>query len=651
MQHSSATPTLCSQHPLLNLPFTKSSTKRYQKMHLNYMHEQFSCTGFSNTQSNQVPSSDELDLPNSSGQLRDDVFRPTKKETDVQNVTLDGACGDMTAICEASLSNKLSSVAVIVQQITEEPVDEMTINKASLIPSCDGTHFIERSGHVYIPHRKQIEGSHMTLESGLNEYANTLGISRPHIKSVYGAHPSMMSAGFPMRHFSAENENDIISKCSDGDDANGVRIACVENKELCSHQFRSLSKSCSNESLESSGYSSSVTNSDIFTSLETDIFTSASRKNHKVNEKILDLCSDIKDTPLSVWIRESLIFSITIQSSLVDQALVNYFLNVVHIHKYFDLFQKYVMLQDGQFASELVERLNGGFFVTDESGCCSDRRKIFNPSHLNLVLQSALAGTSRLNNELTSKLSFIILDDSLKSSDLLSYLNLTLAVDWPASIVVQKKHLNAYKYLFAFLFKLKRVLWSVNDIFLRLKRDASIFLRGQHHNNQFQQLHLFRHNMQHFVRSVHDYVNDQVLTVSWREFHERTSFSKDSEFVKMKGMKNLDELIGLHTKFVEECLSRCLLDDKSSSIMSIIDALFDHVILFQSQLKSESWISMKGEIKGMSDYVFHPKFNVLFETHKKFQEASGFLHRILVNLEKKSYRPHLADLLMRLNFN
>ena len=663
MQHSLATPSLCSEHPPLSLVLTKSSLKSYQNLHRIYVDtvlEQFPRAGLADIPSNEIQSTDDLKIHPSSPSARlprVELFRPTTKEIYLENVALDDACGDAARTRGASLSNKLSHVAVTSQQVTEEQDDAMTIKKAGSIPAHEDSQgrFIERSGHLYIPHRKQVEGSHVTLESGTNEYANSSGMGRTHIKSVHGAHPSMHSIGFPLGCFSPTKEEAIISKCSDGNDDNSASITCIENKELCSEQFRSLSKSYSNGTLESSGYSSCDIDSDIFTNMETDIFTSSSKRitNHGVYEKILDLCCDIKGTPLCIWIRESLIFSISLQSSLVDQALMNYFFNVVHIHKYFDLFQKYVMLQDAQFASDLVERLSRGLYVNDESDhSLYHHKEIFNPSYLNFVLQCALTSTSCLNSELTSKLSFIILDDSLKStSDSLSYLSLTLVVDWPACIVVQKRHLNAYKSLFAFLFKLKRVLWSVNEIFMRLKRDASIFLGGQQHNKQFQQLHLFRHNMQHFVRSVHDYVNDQVLTVSWREFHERMSFSKNSEFVKMKDVRNLDELIGLHTKFVEECLSGCLLEDKSSSIMSIIDALFDHVILFQSQLKSDSWISTGVEIKGRSDDVFHPKYKVLFDTHKKFQEAFGFLRRILVKLESKSCRPHLSDLLMRLQFN
>ena len=45
----------------------------------------------------------------------------------------------------------------------------------------------------------------------------------------------------------------------------------------------------------------------------------------------------------------------------------------------------------------------------------------------------------------------------------------------------------------------------------------------QRKGEQYHKLHLFRHEMQHFVNVMSGYVVNQILNVSWKEFQEKLS--------------------------------------------------------------------------------------------------------------------------------
>ena len=57
-----------------------------------------------------------------------------------------------------------------------------------------------------------------------------------------------------------------------------------------------------------------------------------------------------------------------------------------------------------------------------------------------------------------------------------------------------------------------------------------------------------RHDMQHFVKVIHGYLALQVTQVSWHQFQ-----------TEVKDVENLDGLYDSHNRFINRCLSRCVL--------------------------------------------------------------------------------------------
>jgi len=64
---------------------------------------------------------------------------------------------------------------------------------------------------------------------------------------------------------------------------------------------------------------------------------------------------------------------------------------------------------------------------------------------------------------------------------------------------------------------------------------------------QLRQLQLYRHEMQHFVRALHEYVANEVVTVSWHEF--------DSDLGRHVA-SGVDDLRQRHLDYLHKCRFR-----------------------------------------------------------------------------------------------
>jgi len=68
---------------------------------------------------------------------------------------------------------------------------------------------------------------------------------------------------------------------------------------------------------------------------------------------------------------------------------------------------------------------------------------------------------------------------------------------------------------------------------------------------QLRQLQLYRHEMQHFVRVLHEYIANEVVTVSWHEFKADLD----------RHLAGLDDLRQRHLDYLHKCRFRLELHD------------------------------------------------------------------------------------------
>ncbi|XP_015749218.1 PREDICTED: gamma-tubulin complex component 6-like [Acropora digitifera] len=220
---------------------------------------------------------------------------------------------------------------------------------------------------------------------------------------------------------------------------------------------------------------------------------------------------------LPVLLQRSVMAPVLAQVSLVNSAIVAYFIDDLQINKHFNLFKKLLFMEDGEFSlslsNQLFEKLTSGISPRD---MCS-------ATVLNGIVGKALQ--SSVYSEITEHAQHIAfalktLPDIFKQNEMgtLDFLELRYTVEWPLNIVITEKSIVKYNKIFSFMLRLKRLSWVLRDVWFHLKHIA--FSRDAAMSPQLRQLQLFRHEMQHFVHNLEGYLSNQILNVTWSEFQE-----------------------------------------------------------------------------------------------------------------------------------
>ncbi|GFN97087.1 gamma-tubulin complex component [Plakobranchus ocellatus] len=338
-----------------------------------------------------------------------------------------------------------------------------------------------------------------------------------------------------------------------------------------------------------------------------------------------------KYTPLSVLLARSVTAPIKAQISLVNSAIVNYFTSELRIDDHFVALRRYLLMADGDF-SEILANI-----LFEKLSTNPLPQEIFNPVFLNGALTKAVRSSIYSDDKHMLNLSFalnsmptVLMPNAPNS---LSCLELRYTVQWPLNVILTKNCMQKYCRIFGFLLQIKRVVWTLKDVWYRLKRDALV-VQGAANSAQFRHLQLHRQEMEHFVKAMQGYITSQVIHVSWQEF--QTKLAQPAE--------GLDQLRTRHQRYVDKAITKCLLDKKAAKVMKVIQDIFCLILKFRSQLVSASWKT------GLREAT-HPNFEAIVKTHKSFHVYSFFLFKVVNRLSQKGYLPHLQELLLQLNFN
>lgn len=315
------------------------------------------------------------------------------------------------------------------------------------------------------------------------------------------------------------------------------------------------------------------------------------------NDDDISACLNL---PLSILLQRSLHKVIYTQVSLVNKSVIDYFTTELRVNEHFKALRNFLFLHDGEFGHTLGEQL------FHEISVCPSPAHVLNPTTLNNLLSRSMAAL--LGDSLfADNLSFTVAAPVACGEDvlgLLDRLQLSYEVSWPLSILITDRDLVRYNKVFAFMMKIKYSVWSLNDVFFHLKRQAV------DRSPQFRQLQIFRHEMQHFARVLQSYVVSQVLLVTWQEFQRKLNTD----------VRNIDEMRRAHSVYLHEACFKCLLNEKAAFIMKIVHDIFQQILRFRTLLVSYRW-----ERNPCTDFTEHPKFQALMLIYKEFQRYAKFL--------------------------
>jgi len=88
--------------------------------------------------------------------------------------------------------------------------------------------------------------------------------------------------------------------------------------------------------------------------------------------------------------------------------------------------------------------------------------------------------------------------------------------------------------------------WNVAIARVRVTAAVSVAGGSRGDGRQLRQLQLYRHEMQHFVRVLHEYIASEVVTVSWHEFEADLS----------QHLAGVDDLRQRHLNYLHKCRFR-----------------------------------------------------------------------------------------------
>ncbi|KAL6074121.1 gamma tubulin complex Spc97/GCP2 subunit Alp4, variant 2 [Balamuthia mandrillaris] len=143
---------------------------------------------------------------------------------------------------------------------------------------------------------------------------------------------------------------------------------------------------------------------------------------------------------------------------------------------------------------------------------------------------------------------------------------LEMNVEWPLSLVISRSTLTKYQLLFRHLFQCKRISRRLRDAWTWQQSTKEIHSALRTH---FVPLFSLRHRMLHFVDTLERYMVVDVLAPNWAKMEK-----------KMREATTVEEVMNLHTTFLDDCLLQCLLTDHRLVLVVLLSFSLLHHLQF-----------------------------------------------------------------------
>ncbi|MCD7455651.1 hypothetical protein HAX54_029044 [Datura stramonium] len=163
------------------------------------------------------------------------------------------------------------------------------------------------------------------------------------------------------------------------------------------------------------------------------------------------------------------------------------------------------------------------------------------------------------------------------------FLGLGYRVDWPLNIILSPGALRIYSDIFSFLMQVKLAVFSLSDVWCSLKDLSQLNKKNQRSvfdNAEPKQLSILtetRHQLNHFVSTLQQYVQSQLSHVSWCRFMHSL---KDK-------VNDMMDLHSAHMAYLNDSLHICFLSEETQHIASIIRSILQSAVDFRSCLKGD----------------------------------------------------------------
>jgi hypothetical protein len=347
--------------------------------------------------------------------------------------------------------------------------------------------------------------------------------------------------------------------------------------------------------------------------------------------------------PLDLLLRESLGSAIAEHHRLVNRLHLDSLTNDMQMRQHFASLKFYYF---GYFAElfyhnlnlEMIERTmrtHGSIeAIMTSIRVMFKRRKmeqLFNVAVDRSLGQITTSDKDVLTNLNTDLLCFVPQGDYAQptSNDIFGTCQLNYTCPWPLNVIVNQDALHKYHRVFALLFKLKRAARSLNEIWSAFQYPSRKRKAMSQHSLSIE---LMRQEMYHFVVTLQNYLTNQISDVSWNEFQHN-----------LTKVESFEDVIDVHTKYIDAVITRCMLNDPAKPIQVTLDRILAAVHLFYEQV--DQYLKTEGQEPNTALLVG------IQSTKLEFRQCGKFLFTIVSALSHKGYKYDLTDLLVNLNYN
>uniref|UniRef100_A0A2A4J6H1 Gamma-tubulin complex component 6 n=2 Tax=Heliothis virescens TaxID=7102 RepID=A0A2A4J6H1_HELVI len=362
------------------------------------------------------------------------------------------------------------------------------------------------------------------------------------------------------------------------------------------------------------------------------IFASHFGSDKEEHKKIT--CDNI--ATLTACLQRSVMLPLTYQLEVVNNSILTYFLVNQDMYEHLRSLKDYFFLMDGEFSRSICHNLFTKLVKT------INPQELLNFATLHNILDKALGSSISHVHKFSENLSFTITESPLSfqhsSPDVLQCLSLTYTVSWPLNIILSQEALLRYAKVFQFLIKMRRIFWVLGEDFESLKLSAK--LSRQHSRKllrspQYISVQIYRHMMASMIRALDNYIVTTCILTSWTEFEN-----------DLKKARTLDDLYECHVVYIKKVLFRCLLNNRSTPVMKLLNDIFTVILKFSRVLKAGEW--QQKEPEGSFTHSSFPQLEELFHL---FEKLAKYLHKVVTKLMECGYQRHLVELLTMVNLN
>ncbi|XP_013191581.1 gamma-tubulin complex component 6 [Amyelois transitella] len=336
---------------------------------------------------------------------------------------------------------------------------------------------------------------------------------------------------------------------------------------------------------------------------------------------------------LTACLQRSVMLPLTYQLEVVNNSILSYFLVNLDLYEHLRCLKDYFFLMDGEFSRSICHNLFSKMSRT------LNPHELLNFASLHSILDKALGSSISHVHKFSEKLSFMMSEPPLSlqhsSPDALACLSLTYAVKWPLNIILSNEALLRYGRVFQFLLKMRRIFWVLGEDFEILKLSAKRHSRKLQRSPQYRTVQIYRHIMAAMIRALDNYIVTTCILTSWVEFEN-----------DLKKARTLDDLYDCHVVYIKKVLFRCLLNNRSTPVMKLLNDIFTVILKFSRVLKAGEWHQ-----KEPNGHFKHTSFNQLQELFHLFEKLAKVVHKVVTRLMECGYQRHLAELLTMINLN